>query len=199
MAKYVLLFCALCGMFQDTLAQKTDLKDLYTGITTAINSALLTRKGSVEMRGSMYYDRLKTTYKNGPEYVDEVIQVKPAIYYMIFDNVGLGGMLSYTKSTYQIGGSSHKEVNTQTALGPSLKKYFYKDKWRPFATAGYLAHIGDNWQGREIDLGLGLMYHLQSTTALSLEINYGFIRPNDHDIDHRSRILVGVGISSFIL
>jgi hypothetical protein len=199
MTRYVLLLCMLCGLFQDSFAQKTDLKGLYTDITTAINSALLTRKGSVELRGSMFYDRVKTTYKGGPDFVDEEIQLKPALYYMIFDNIGLGGMFSYTRNTSNINGISYKQSFSQTAIGPSLKKYFCKDKWRPFASAGYLVHVGDNWEGGEFDLGLGLMYHLQSTTALSLEINYGFIRPSEKAIDNRSRILVGIGFSSFIL
>jgi hypothetical protein len=199
MTKYFAVFFLLCVLFQNTFAQKTDLKGIYTDITTAINSALLTRKGSLEIRGSMFYDRVQTTYKGGPNFVDEEIQLKPALYYMIFDHIGLGGMFSYTKNSSQVDGDSDKAVVAQTAIGPSLKKYFCKDKWRPFASAGYLVHVGDNWEGGEFDLGLGMMYHLQSTTAMSLEINYGFIRPSEKTIENRSRILIGIGISSFIL
>ncbi len=199
MTRYLLLFSLLCCFVQNTLAQKRDLKDLYTNITTAVNSALLTQKGSVEIRGSMYYDRLQTRYKEGPEFIDEIIQVKPAAYYMMFDNVGLGGLLCYSRNTTQITGGSDKTVSTQTAIGPSLKKYFRKDSWRPFATLGYLAHLGDQREGREFDLGIGIMFHLQSTTALSLEVNYGFIRPSEQAVDSRSRILVGIGLSSFML
>jgi hypothetical protein len=67
MKKLFVLISILVAMNSISIAQESKIKDLYTNITTQINSVLLTRKSSLEFSGFAAYNQFKTGFKNNEE------------------------------------------------------------------------------------------------------------------------------------
>ena len=185
-------------------AQDKDLKDLYTDFTTAINSALLTKKGSVELSGFLSYNSVKTVYQENQETTESITQLEPQVSYFIIDNVSAGLIFSYThiKSEYKNlilpAIYAFPEPEEQTLAGPILKMYFTEEKLRPFVFADYLIMFG-NSRGGEMDLGAGVFYHVSGNFGLNLFGKYGILWPDEKTIDSQKRIFIGLGVSTFIL
>ena len=62
MKKKLLFLFLLFPVF--IFAQEETLKGIYKDVTTAINTALLTRKGAFEISGFASYNYYKTDFKN---------------------------------------------------------------------------------------------------------------------------------------
>ena len=77
--------------------------------------------------------------------------------------------------------------------------YFGDERTRPFIMADYLVLTGDYYDGGEVDLGGGVMYHLDGNIGLNLFAKYGIIWYDSNTLDNKSRIFLGIGLSGFIL
>jgi len=176
--------------------QENDIKDAYLDITDAIDSALLTQKGVVELSGIMSYNDMTTEFDNGRYEFREVVQtlqIESGISYFIINDLSIGFLFSYFRQ--KIGGT----ITEQTMTGPILKKYFGEDRLRPFVFANYLFLVGDNSDGGELDCGAGVLYHISGNLGISTLLKYGQIF-SDHDyIKKQNRIFFGIGLTNFIL
>jgi len=203
--KHLYVILAVLFLSSHTLfAQDKDLKDLYTDFTTAINSALLTKKGSVELSGFLSYNSVKTVYQENQQTTESITQLEPQLSYIFIDNLSAGLIFSYThiKSEYKNwilpAIYTFPEPAEQTMAGPILKMYFTEEKLRPFVFADYLLMFGDS-DGGEMDLGAGVFYHVSGNFGLNLFAKYGILWPDEKTIDSQQRIFIGLGISNFIL
>jgi len=180
-------------------AQDKELKDVYTEVTTAINTALLTKSGAMELSGFVSYNYFNTDYTSGEKLTQSTLQAEPSFSYFILDNMSLGitAAYHYEKMEYDIGGNTVSDE--QTFVGPIAKMYFGDEQYRPFVFADYLFLTGDNFEGGELDLGAGLFYHATGNFGFSLFGKYGIIWPSKDEIDQQNRIFIGIGISNFIL
>jgi len=180
-------------------AQEQDLKEIYTDVTTAINSALLTKKGSAELSGFFSYNYLKTEYEYSERLTEQIIQVEPGFSYFYFDNISFGFMLSYYYQKTENESYDFSMSNDQISIGPLIKYYFGEDRFRPFILTDYLFLTGDDFDGGELDIGGGILYHVTGNFGLSLQIKYGIIWRGNDNFDSQNRIFIGVGFVNFIL
>jgi hypothetical protein len=211
------IFFELLILFLSSLnlsAQDTDLKKLYTDFTTAINSALLTKQGSIELSGLLTYNYMKTEYENAAEgqqgishSTQNITQIEPQLSYFVIDDISLGLVLDYShyKTEYELSGiipgiysTSGKVSYEQTFIGPVAKMYFGEEKLRPFIFADYLVMFGDS-HGGEMDLGAGIFYHISGNFGINFFGKYGMIWPDENSIESQQRIFIGLGITNFIL
>jgi len=180
-------------------SQEKDIKEIYVDVTSAINSALLTKKNVLELSGSLSYNYLKTEYDYNESLKEHTIHIEPGLSYFFFDNISFGLLLTYfyQKTDYE---SSNGAISTdQISIGPVAKLYFGEDKFRPFVLADYLFLVGDDFDGGELDLGAGVLYHVTGNFGISIQAKYGLIWSSKDNINNQNRIFVGVGFSNFIL
>ena len=179
-------------------AQESDIKKIYTDITTKINSALLTQKSSIEVSGFMSYNYYKTKFDYGEIRKQHLVQLEPIISYFFIDDLSFGLNLSYqyNKTENEVG--NDPGTIEQTFIGPIGKYYFGKEDFRPFVFADYLFLAGDYFEGGEFGFGAGIMYHATGNIGLNLQLKYGQIWSNMDDINSQNTIFVGIGISNFI-
>jgi hypothetical protein len=194
---FILIVC----VYSQIMAQETDLKKVYTDITTQINSSLLTQKGSFEINGSIFYDRLTTTYEllDDAELITETFQVDAGVSHFVMNNLSMGLLFSYLNVKSDFEGNSLANASL-TYAGPLFKYYFGKDRWRPYIFTDYLFNsndVGD--QKGEFDLGAGILYHLTGNTGLTLQCKYGISVIEDGKDITQNRIFIGIGIANFIL
>ncbi|MEJ2542784.1 MAG: hypothetical protein P8Y99_01825 [Calditrichaceae bacterium] len=179
-------------------AQDTDLKKIYTDITTEINSALLTRKSSIEMSGFVSYNYYKTKFDDGAEREHHLVQIDPVVSYFVINDLSFGINLSYQyEKSENEAGNDHDTIE-QTFIGPIGKYYFGEEEFRPFIFADYLFLSGDNFDGGELGFGAGLMYHLAGNTGINLQVKYGHIWSKENNVDSQDAIFIGMGFSHFI-
>jgi len=190
------LLVIICTVSQ-IIAQETDLKKIYTDITTTINSALLTRKGAWEVGGFVFYDRIETTYKYlynfNHELITETFQAETEVTHFFMDNLSAGVLCSYLNQ------KQDRERMEQTLLGPVIKKYFGDKEWRPYLFTNYLFMTGDILDGGEWDAGVGLLYHVAGNFCITIQAKYGILFSNEDLIKEQNRLFVGIGIINFIL
>ncbi len=192
------VFILIACVYSQIMAQETDLKKVYTDVTTQINSALLTRKGAFELTGSVFYERFKEKYDDyfrNTEFITETFQVDAGLGHFFFNNISLGVLLSY----FNMKQSFTERSIEQTMVGPAIKLYFGEKRWRPYLSADYLFLTGDSWDGGEADFGAGLLYHATGNFALSLQIKYGILFADEDHLEGLNRLFVGIGIVNFIL
>jgi len=194
MAVFLLLVSSL-----NVFAQEKDLKEIYTEVTTAINSALLTRSGAMEISGFLSYNYFATKYTDDEKRSQQTAQIEPVFSYFFVDNISLGIDLSYLHQKTDYESSQGSTTLEQTFIGPIAKMYFGQDKFRSFILADYLFLVGDNYDGGVMDLGAGIFYHMTGNFGFSLFGKYGIIWSSTDNIDSQNRILIGIGISNFIL
>lgn len=180
-------------------AQDQDLKEIYTKVTTSINSALLTKKGSTELSGFFSFNYLKTKFDYDESITEQIVQIEPGFSYFYFDNISFGIILSYYYQKIDYESTQGARSSDQIFIGPLVKYYFSEDKLRPFVLSDYLVQSGDELKGGEWDIGGGVLYHVTGNFGLSLQLKYGFIWSDIDHIDNQNRIFIGVGFSNFIL
>jgi hypothetical protein len=180
-------------------AQEKDLKKIYTEVTTAINSALLTKTTAMEISGFLLYNNFSTQYTYSEKMTQHIAQIEPVFSYFFFDNISLGIDLTYLYQETNFESSKESATLEQTFIGPTGKMYFGDEKFRPFIVADFLFLIGDNYDGSEMDLGAGLFYHIAGNFGISLIGKYGIIWSNNDKVDNQNRIFIGIGLSNFIL
>ena len=193
----IILFLVLAE-FSFLFAQDTDLKQIYTDITTEINSALLTQKSSIEVSGFLLYNYYKTKFDDGDTREHHLVQIEPVISYFFINDLSFGLNLSYQYEKSENEAGDNPGTIEQTFIGPIGKYYFSEGEFRPFVFADYLFLTGDNFDGGELGFGAGLMYHITGSTGLNLQIKYGQIWSNKDNIDNQNAILIGIGFSNFI-
>ncbi|MBN1895789.1 hypothetical protein JW906_14960 [bacterium] len=181
-----------------SFAQENSLKDIYTEITTRINSALLTRKSSVELSGFISYQYYKTRYDEGITGNRYSFQVDPIVSYFIIKNLSLGLSFSYHYDKIEAGTTDQTDTIDQKFLGPVVKYYFCNEKFRPFLFADYLFLAGDHLDGGELGLGAGIMIHVSGNLGLNFQVKYGQIWSDQEGIDSQNLIFAGIGLSHFI-
>ena len=195
--KYMYMFIMITwGFFAPAMAQETDLKKIYTDITTTINSALLTRKGAFELSGNIFYDRLETEYRlnnDKQEFTNETFQFDAGLAHFLVNNLSLGVLISYLNQ------KQYTERIEHTMVGPVIKYYIGEKRWRPYLFADYLFMTGDVMDGGETDIGAGLLYHVTGNFAISLQFKYGILSADEETFKGLNRIFIGLGIVNFIL
>jgi hypothetical protein len=198
MRKILIILILILAGFSSLFAQDNDLKKIYTDITTEINSALLTQKSSIEVSGfiSFHYD--KTKFEDGNTKEHHLIQIEPLISYFFINDLSFGLNLSYQYEKSENETGNNPGTVEQTFIGPIGKYYFGEGEFRPFVFADYLFLTGDNFEGGELGLGAGLMYHITGSTGLNLQIKYGQIWSNKDNIDNQNALFIGIGFSNFI-
>jgi len=199
MKKTSVPFCLLLFLSINLSAQEEDLKEIYTDVTTAINSALLTQSGSMEISGALSYNSFTTNFTDDEKMTQRIFLMEPVFSYFIVDNISLGLDLSYLNQKTEYESSDDSRTTEQTFIGPIVKLFFGEDRFRPFILADYLFLAGDNYEGGVLDMGAGLLYHVTGNFGISLFGKYGFMSSTNDTIDSQSRVFIGVGISSFIL
>ncbi len=179
-------------------AQESDIKKIYTDITTKINSALLTQKSSIEVSGFISYNYYKTKFDYGETRTQHLVQIEPIISYFIIDDLsfGLDFSYQYNKTENEVG--NDPGTIEQTFIGPIGKYYFGKEDFRPFVFADYLFLTGDYFDGGELGFGAGIMYHVAGNLGINLQLKYGQIWSTKNDIESQNTIFVGIGLSNFI-
>jgi hypothetical protein len=189
----ILLFTSI-----NLFAQDDDLKEIYTDVTTAINSVLLTKSGSIEISGFMSYNSFTTSYTYDEKMTQQIFLIEPVFSYFFVDHISLGLDLSYLNQKIDYESSADSRTIEQTFIGPVAKMYFGEDRFRPFLLADYLFLVGDNYDGGVLDIGAGVFYHVTGDFGFSLIGKYGFMSSTNDNIDSQSRMFIGVGISNFI-
>ncbi len=180
-------------------AQEKGLKRVYTTITNAINTAILTRRGSNEIGGSIFYNSWKTEYDTGEKTTEHIFDAELGLSRFIANNLSLGILLSYLDQNNTVDGLQNGTSFKQTMVGPSLKTYFGNERTRPFVFAQYLFLKGDQFDGGELGLGLGALYHLAGNVGIAAQVKYGILFHGKSTIERQSRILLGLGLTNFIL
>lgn len=198
MRQILIILILILAEFSSLFAQDTDLKKIYTDITTEINSALLTKKSSIEVSGVISYNYYKTKFDDGDTREHHLVQIEPVISYFFINDLSFGLNLSYQYEKSEIDAGNNSGTIEQTFIGPIGKYYFGEGEFRPFIFADYLFLTGDNFDGGELGFGAGLMYHITGSTGLNLQIKYGHIWSNKDNVDSQNAIFVGIGFSSFI-
>lgn len=188
--------CFLTLSATSLFAQEENLKDIYKNVTTAINTSLITRSGSVEISGFLSYNKYDTQYNDNEKITQQVLLIEPAIAYFIINNLSFGLDLSYLNQKTKSSGLTQSVK--QTSIGPLAKYYIGKKRLRPFIQADYLFLTGDNYEGGELDFGAGILYHVTGNIGLSLFGKYGIISSAKENIDSQNRIFVGIGLANFI-
>ncbi len=178
---------------------KKDLKDIYTAITNKVNSAMLTRRGSNEIEGSASFQSVRTEYDKGLKITERLLNADFGYGRFVFNNLSLGILLSVRNQSVTNEITDVKKSTNQIWIGPSLKKYFGRDKVRPFVSAQYLLLRGDIFEGGEADLGAGLMIHVAGNMGLILQARYGFLTTDDETVNSRNRLLLAAGMIHFTL
>jgi hypothetical protein len=194
-----LVLCIILFSSISLLAQEDDLKGIYTDITTAINSALLTQSGSKEISGFLSYNSFTTKYTYDEKMTQQIFLIEPVFLYFFIDNIALGLDVSYLNQKTDYKSSQDKETIEQTFVGPIAKMYFGEDRLRPFILADYLYLVGDNYDGGVLDIGAGVFYHVTGNFGFSFFGKYGFMSSTKDNIDRQNRVFIGIGISNFIL
>ena len=194
----VLLFILLFSSIS-LFAQENDLKEIYTDVTTAINSALLTKSGSIEISGFLSYNSYTTNFTYDEKMTQQIFLIEPVFLYFFVDNISLGLNLSYLNQKTDYKSSDGSRTIEQTFVGPIAKMYFGESRFRPFILADYLFLIGDNYDGGVLDVGAGVFYHVTGNFGFSMFGKYGFMSSTNDNIDSQNRIFIGIGISNFIL
>ena len=189
------LMLALLLLPSQVRTQEKDLKRVYTTITNAINTAILTRRGSNEIGGSIFYHSCKTEYDTGEKATEQILNAELGLARFIANNLSLGILFSHLDQSNTIDGSSVK----QTGFGPSLKFYFGNERTRPFVFAQYLFLKGDRFDGGELGFGLGALYHLAGNVGIAAQMKYGIVFPGTSTVERQRRILLGLGLTNFIL
>ena len=179
-------------------AQDDDLKNIYTNFTTKINSALLTKQSSIEISGFISYNYYKTKYTYAETKKTHFLQIEPIISYFFIDDLSFGLNLSYQYENIEHESSNEPKETEQTFIGPIGKYYFGEDKFRPFILADYLFLVGDNFDGGELGIGAGVVYHISGNMGINIQLKYGQIWSSNNNIDSQNRVLIGIGISNFI-
>ncbi len=188
--------CVLTLFAMSAFAQKEKLKDLYKNVTTTINTALITKSGSMEISGFVSYNQYETQYNDNGKMTQQIVLIEPTFSYFFIDNLSLGLDLSYLNQKTKFSGIT--QTVKQTSLGPFAKFYIGNKRLRPFIQADYLFLTGDNYEGGELDFGAGILYHVTGNIGLSLFGKYGIISSTDNDIDSQNRIFIGIGLANFI-
>lgn len=191
---FILLFSTL-----NLFAQENDLKEIYTDVTTAIYSALLTKSGSMEISGFLSYNSYTTNFTYDEKMTQQIFLIEPVFLYFFVDNISLGFDVSYLNQKTDYESSEDSRTIEQTFVGPIAKMYFGEDRIRPFILADYLFLVGDNYDGGVLDIGAGVFYHVTGNFGFSIFGKYGFMSSTKDNIDSQSRIFIGIGISNFIL
>ena len=194
-----LFFCILVFSSTTLFAQEKDLKGIYSDVTTAINSALLTKSGSKELSGFLSYNSFTTTYTYDEKIARQSLLLEPVFLYFIVDRIALGLDVSYLREKTDYESLDISTTTEQTFVGPVAKMYFGEDRFRPFVLADYLFLVGDNYEGGVFDIGAGIFYHVSGNFGFSLLGKYGFMFSTKNYVDSQKRLFIGVGISNFIL
>ena len=198
--KTILIFAIILLLSPLNLfAQEDELKEIYTDVTTAINSALLTKANAIEISGFFSYNYFSTQYTYDEKRAQHIVQIEPVFLYFFVDNISFGIDLSYLYQKTDYESSQGSTTLEQTFIGPIAKMYFGEGEFRPFILADYLFLVGDKYDGGELDIGVGVFYHVTGNFGFSLFGKYGIIWSSNNNIDNQNRIFVGIGISSFIL
>ena len=194
----VFIYILLLSAFK-LFAQEDNLKGIYTKVTTAINSELITESGSKEISGHLSYNNFTTKFSYDEKITQQIFLIESVFSYFFIDNISLGLDLSYLNQKTDYKSSADSGTLEQTFIGPIAKMYFGEDRFRPFILTDYLFLVGDNYDGGILDIGAGIFYHVTGNFGFSLFGKYGFMSSTSDDIDSQNRILIGVGISNFIL
>jgi hypothetical protein len=194
-----IIICILLISTINLFAQENDLKGIYKDVTTAINTALLTKSGSKEISGFLAYNYFSTKYTYNEKMTQQIFLIEPVFSYFFTDNISLGFDLSYLHQKTDYESSEDSRTIEQIFIGPITKMYFGEDRLRPFILADYLLFVGDNHDGGVLDIGAGIFYHVTGNFGFSLIGKYGFMSSTNVDIDSQNRVFIGVGISNFIL
>lgn len=195
----LVLIGSLCAFAFQVNAEEKDLKTVYTTITDAINSAIFTRKGSNELGGSFAYNADKTEYTSGNTLTEQTLNVEFGYGRFILNNLSLGILFSYMHQSITNDIADKKVSMKQTLIGPTIKKYFGNRRSRPFVFTNVLFLQGDLFDAKEADLGIGLLYHLSGNTGITAYVKYGKLFTSDEIIKNQNRLLLGVGLTNFIL
>ncbi len=180
-------------------AQKGEtLKGIYKDVTTAINSALLTRAGSIEVSGFANYNRFEYDLKPNGTVTQNAFQIEPMVSYFVVDNISVGLNITYIYQKTENDFSSDSEKLEQTYIGPIAKMYFGEKSLRPFIMADFLFLTAEAYSGKELDLGGGLFYQLSGNFGINLLAKYGIVWRDEDLIDSQNRIFIGIGVSGFI-
>jgi hypothetical protein len=180
-------------------AQEKDVKELYTDVTTAINSVLLTQSGSKEISGFLSYHSFTTTFTYDEEIMRQMFLIEPVFLYFFVDDISIGLDVSYLNEQTDYRSTGDSRINEQTFAGPIAKMYFGEERIRPFIVADYLFLVGDTYSGGVFDIGAGVFYHITGNFGCSLLGKYGFMSSTKNVIDSQKRIFIGIGLSNFIL
>lgn len=194
-----ILLCILIFSSISLFAQENDFKEFYTDVTTAINTALLTKSGSLEISGFLSYNSYTTNFTYDEKMTQQIFLLEPVFLYFFVDNISLGFDVSYLNQKTNYKSSADSRTIEQTFIGPIAKMYFGEDRFRPFILADYLFLVGDNYDGGVFDLGAGVFYHVTGNFGFSLFGKYGFMSSTNDNIDSQNRVFIGVGITNFIL
>ena len=193
------LFCILLFSSINLFAQEEDLKGIYTDVTTAINSVLLTKSGSIEISGFISYNSFTTKFTYDEKMTQQIFLIEPVFLYFFVDNISFGLDVSYLLQKTDYESSEGSRNIEQTFIGPIAKMYFGEDRLRPFILADYLFLVGDNYNGGVVDIGAGIFYHITGNFGFSLFGKYGIMSSSNNNIDSQNRIFIGIGIANFIL
>jgi hypothetical protein len=108
-----------------------------------------------------------------------------------FKGKGLSGETEYARA-------GQSASMAQTFIGPVGKYYFGEKQIRPFVFSELLFLTGDRFEGQELALGAGMMYHVSGNIGLNVMVKYGHILADSDLIDTQRRIFFGLGLSGFL-
>lgn len=158
------------------------------------------QKGSLNIAGSMSYSVM-----SNDELDDDVctLHIKPQAYYLLTNNIALGGTLGYRRT------SCGDQVSNAIILGPGVKVFFRTGNVYPFVALAYdyIRTTADDTKLTDTDLNIrgGIDFFIAKNVAIEPYVQYTIKKHNHtnevHGIDSDSDakiFVIGVGISTFI-
>ncbi len=169
--------------------------------TSAQNVVQFTQKGRIGIRGQISgdYERLNVENRSYEGINRWSFQASPAISYFVWDNFSVGVSLAYSYfRTEHTGGLYHDHTFAYLNYGPVVSKYWGNAKLKFFTELSYRFFINYPDRKGEFSVAVGSLYFLNRGLALGPSLAYQTIFPDGSFVKKQYRVVLGVGIFSFL-
>ncbi|NLD37191.1 MAG: porin family protein [Desulfatiglans sp.] len=169
-------------------------------ITTSVFAESPTDKGVYSLGGSISYRNI-----DADDGLDEdLYSFSPSGRYFIFDNIALGGSVTYEKTSGILDTKSY-------GIGPNIRYYLPYKTMNPFFEAGYsylrtkleTPYVSSKRTSNEFSVGFGLDLFISRNVSIEPIVSYSWRDYKDDlsylidDMDQKT-LYFGVGVNLFI-
>ena len=168
-------------------------------ITTSVFAESPTDKGVYSLGGSISYSDIDSDDSDA-----RFFEFSPSGRYFIYDNIAIGGSLTYSKTS----GSGSFDSKSY-GIGPNIRYYLPYEKVNPFIEAGY-SYLRNKYKNSlftskrtsdEYTIGFGLDLFISRNVSIEPTVSYSWMdyKSDIRDIDMDEKTLYfGIGVNLFI-